>query len=735
MADHLMDTVDLNEIRKILEGSDNSNNNSHSLDEILAEMGTPSPSKSRRDPDEIIKNSIGISISKETTSNHSLKPSDDVSYSINKRETPTYKDDLPYLPPSNQSNTLNRNYNDGFNTNLKSKSTPNQIKKSSFKKYDTARLNTGRLDNKGSWRDVIGDSSKLSPEAPEEKLSTTHKLNLVQNKPDAEQIIVKDPKLSEKSCKRRVKSLTKRSILVLLIWILSCYLSFAYDFSLPLPNIISFPENTSYYILSIISLQIIAMLVVIDVVGMSIYNLFHRKAGFEALAVVAGISTILHGISTILFPENGIFLPFSAVTIGALFFSVISVKQKIYAKQNTYQVCATTETPVGIFVKEEESIIGVKEKVATRDDFLKELTRNDVSVIVSRVYVPLAILLAIVLAFLATILTGNIKLYFWVLSAILCASATFGIITSFSYPYSWICKLFANEGIAISPTRNVSVISDIETVILTDDDIFPKDAVSIQSMKIFGNYSSEQMLAYALALLDEANLSIAQIFHDLLKEKYGRPVYATNVASYEAGGLSADINNDNILLGTSAFVVRMGIRMPEEIKYKDALYLTINREIVAVFAMKYDVSANMYNAFSRFTDLKFSPILAVRNFMITVPMVEKIFELKRGLCQFPNLDKRIRHSRKGDYEHELPCAILSRDNVSAFSLCIKVMSSFKIITRLNFIVSIFGSLIGMLLMAYLAYSFAHLTLTPYNLLCYNIIWSAPVFLISQNLKQ
>lgn len=123
---------------------------------------------------------------------------------------------------------------------------------------------------------------------------------------------------------RRSKNLGRRAIPVLILGLISLYLTMAESLALPMPSLISFASNPRLFMLVQVGFEIIAMLIGIDVVGSGFYNLVTGKADRASLVAIANMATILHCMSFIIGGWAGV-LPYSSICILLLYLSLIHI--------------------------------------------------------------------------------------------------------------------------------------------------------------------------------------------------------------------------------------------------------------------------------------------------------------------------------------------------------------------------------------------------------------------------
>lgn len=601
-----------------------------------------------------------------------------------------------------------------------------------------ARQSTGKLHQTGrirakNGRNEIGNIELLDrEELPAEELPDEEN-DEIQEKEE----LIRDPKLATRSCARRVKSLQGRSIFVFILFAASCYISFAGTFSWPIPDAISYIKTPYITLLTLIAVQVLSMFIAIDIVGMGLYYLFTLKPTYHSIVSVSLFASLVHSISIILFPEWGGYLPYTSVVMCTLFAAMMAEAHKFAGRQRTYKAATLTENPVGVYQHEDikdAEIRAVKFRMEDLTDFLRQIEKPDYYDKIGRIYSPVAIVTSAALAVLATFGKGEPTRFLWAFSAILSVSAPLSLLTAFGLPYKNIARRLLADGAAIAGLNAAHRLQKAGEVALTDGDLFPAGTVIIEGLKVFGNHGTEKVLSYAAAVISGSGSDIGRIFAETLRERYGRPVKASNILHYESGGMSAEIFSDTVLVGTASFVMRMGIRVNEGKNIKNGVFVVINSEIAGIFALKYYASAQTYGSLHTFKRQKIKLVLATRDFSITPAMIESIFELKRGTVKSPEVNIRMEISNPEYAEGDEVCGILSRDGIAPFAECVHAAGKLSAAVVSNLIIGTFAGVCGMLLMFYLTYIFSPNAVVPYNVLFYLLLWYLPTFFISHNAK-
>ena len=88
-------------------------------------------------------------------------------------------------------------------------------------------------------------------------------------------------------------------------------------------------------------------------------------------------------------------------------------------------------------------------------------------------------------------------------------------------------------------------------------------------------------------MVQTAGSGLVPLFEEIMHNQNGRHYGVDTFRRYEGGGLGAEIRGDVILMGSLGFMKLMRVHMPEGARVKQAVYLSVNGELAAVFALSY----------------------------------------------------------------------------------------------------------------------------------------------------
>ena len=552
---------------------------------------------------------------------------------------------------------------------------------------------------------------------------------------DEDDIEIRDPVKAMAWTNRRAKNVGRRAIPVLILGLIGLYLTVAESLALPIPSLISYASNPLLSVLAQLALQIIAMLIGIDVIGAGFYNLVTGKADRASLVALANMAAILHCM-TFLVAHWGAVLPYSSICILLLYAAMREEKNRCAGRARAYKAVTLHETPMGVYYHHDTTDHArrtVKTRMSDRTDFQRELERPDATERFARAYAPIMLAASIVLAVVVSLVRQDMSNFFWALSAMLTIACPLPILCAFGRAYYHVARRLLSEGAALAGGQAAFRVRKARRAVIGDSDLFPGGTITITEVRAHSGYTPEKLLSYAVAITDGYGMEISKLLAEALREQYGRPARATNIKVYDMGGLSGEIGADTVLVGTAAYMARMGMPVQAPKKGRDVetgIYVVINGQPAGVIQLTYHSNAQTFSALQALLRLKVTPELATRDFNISPEMVQKMFETRRGRIGEIAADRVAAVTSSAYTMGDRVCAILSRDGIVPFAQVHQSADKLSGAMRSNLILGAVGGVCGLLLMFYLAFTGHPEAVTPRNVLLYLILWYIPSFFVT-----
>ena len=423
--------------------------------------------------------------------------------------------------------------------------------------------------------------------------------------------------------------------------------------------------------------------------------------------------------------------PLCAVTAFALLLALWSVSLEKQAKWRTLKTVLSMDTPVAA-VKEEKAwreLDCVFRREGNLEDFTAMLETPDAAAKAMRIYAPAALTLTFCLALFSAVKGGADFLWSW--SVLVAAALPAGGFLACWRPFAVLAKRLHRAGAAVCGWRGAKLLSGDTGIVIRDDDLFPKNNISMNGVKMYSELPVRQVVGYATAVIRAAGSGLLPLFEEMMNSENGWRCSVDSFRQYEGGGLGAEIRGDVVLLGSLGFMKIMGIPLPENVKIQSAVYVSVNGELAGVFALTYGPSAASKSGLQHVVHTPgLLPILATRDFMITPALVKKRFKVSEDRLEFPMVAERTALSAPEAGEHGKQGALMARGSFAAFAAAVTGGRSLRKTVHSSMWVCLLSGVLGMLLLCVLTYLDASGAASAGNLLLYQLLWQVPNLLLT-----
>lgn len=372
---------------------------------------------------------------------------------------------------------------------------------------------------------------------------------------------------------------------------------------------------------------------------------------------------------------------------------------------------------------------GLYRRPADTEHLVEELEQTPGTAKALRIACPILAGLTLAIAIFAAV-RGH-RDFLWAWSALLLCACPLGGLLAYERTYCRLSKSLLRAGAVITGWAGAKRLCGSTCVVITDSDLFPKGALSMHGIKIFGDGTSEQLLGYAAALLERAGAGTAQLFDETLQSQNGRRYRAENFRLYDAGGMGGDVCGQSVLLGSRNFMRIMGVYIEKEANVADALYLSVGGELAALFAVTYKASEAVRSGLSALLGSRgLTSLLATRDVLLTPENVERKYHLPKERLEFPVSKDRMELLTAAEGPGEQG-ALLARDSFLGFSLAIAGARYLRRRAKITVGLSIFAAGLGLLLAGLLVLLGSAGSVSPLSLLLFHCIWLIPSGLLTR----
>lgn len=470
-----------------------------------------------------------------------------------------------------------------------------------------------------------------------------------------------------------------------------------------------------------VALFSVAMLLALEVNMRGIIELVHFRFGLFTPAVAAAILALADTVLR----RGRADVNFCPVVIVLYFFLLRAVRCEKNAMRRTLRAVGSFSAPMGVFDTPQliKNTASLRRDIGKVPDFMEHLLSPDDPQRIFRVYGAVILPLSCGFALLLSRVFARDFVRSWLL-LLLGAIPVFGAMSYFR-PFARLAKRLSARGGALCGWYGAKIFGGRHTIILRDEDLFPKSSITSNGMKIYGPYKPARIIAYALAALNAANSPLVDLFETLLQSRLGTHYPVADHKFYDIGGIGAEIFDDIVLVGSLSFMRSMGVYMPEGTRVRQAVYVSVNGELAGVFALKYKANhSTKLGLRSILTNRRFSVVAATRDFLITPSLISAKYGLSTAAIRFPDYRERLRLSDSQRSENHRQGALIAKDTFGAFATTVAAGNTLRLTARFSTLLSLFTGVFGLSLCFFLLFWGGESVLTPVNVLLFQLIWAA-----------
>lgn len=524
-------------------------------------------------------------------------------------------------------------------------------------------------------------------------------------------------------CRFRARNKAIRSTVLGVLTMICLYISCAADFTiLPLPSAMDYASHSGRVLSIFLLMLACAIVLAYDVVWDGIQAVLHGSPNFSTLVDAALLLNLLH--CGIRLASEGEEIPFACIAMLILFAQLRAQVSEETVKHYTYKVAGTSREPVGIFWHDGKTPHLVKAPMADIDAFVSQTAACEKQKRMERLFTLSALVIAVILSVIVCALTGDAGRLIYVLAATVTGSCQIALLSASVMARRSAARRLAHCGAAADGDEGVDNMATTQTVVLSDEDLFPSGSVILVSLEPHSSLNDATALAYAAALTQ--NSSLGNMLAEEVRTRYGTPLAAHRIIRYD-GGIGGQIGGLQVLLGSESFMASRGI--PVSGMAENALALSLDGRLAAVLTIDYTVPAVLFHAMQKLTEQKTTIWLHSRNQQITPKLVERLYGLPEGTVIVPDLEQKRKLQNSAYTRDARLCALLVRDGLMGTADCICAARAQRKAQRAGILIGICASIVCMLLMMYLCYAFVPSDAHPIRLLIYMVLCFIPIFFL------
>ena len=265
-----------------------------------------------------------------------------------------------------------------------------------------------------------------------------------------------------------------------------------------------------------------------------------------------------------------------------------------------------------------------------------------------------------------------------------------------------------------------------------NEDVFPLGTTRMNGVKFFGSRPTEQVLAYATAVITAEGSGLAYLFQQVLDSRNGRSYEAQNLRHYQNGGIGGTVLDEPVLVGSLEFLKQMGVEVPEGIQVTQAVCVSIDGELCGIFAISYEKTRSATAGLSTLSSYRnLNPVMIDGEFMMSEGFIRSKFGIKSKRLQFPDEETRMRLGAIVPEEGAEAALLTTTDGLASMAFCVTGARSLRTACNVGTALHMVGGILGMGVVLTLVLLGALNLLTPANMFLYQLVWMIPGFLVTE----
>ena len=347
------------------------------------------------------------------------------------------------------------------------------------------------------------------------------------------------------------------------------------------------------------------------------------------------------------------------------------------------------------------------------------------------VYAVVALLVSIGVGIAAAVMNQyDLSVAVSAMSASLLVAVPATSFITLSRPMALLERRLHKLGTVLCGWQGVKGLSANGVFPMLDGDVFPNGTVKLNGVKFYGSRDTDEVVAYAAALLAYDGGGLSPLFTQLLESRNGYHYDAEEVRGYH-GGIGGVVNGEAVLAGTPAFLQSMGVELPEGTRVNQAVYLAIDGSLSGVFAVTYSKAKVAVTGLTTLCAYRgLTPILLTSDFMLTEGFLRGKFGVNTRRIAFPTRERRLELTDR-QVQDEPALALATRDGLASFAYAVTGARALRSAAIVGTVIHLLGGILGILSVLALIIVGAEHLLTPANILLYELIWMIPGLLITE----
>ncbi len=276
---------------------------------------------------------------------------------------------------------------------------------------------------------------------------------------------------------------------------------------------------------------------------------------------------------------------------------------------------------------------------------------------------------------------------------------------------------------------------DTSAVISFDDtEVFPPKSVKVSSIKTYEDNRIDKVIFYMARVFDKLKGPLSYVFANSIQNFEDSGVEAV-VVEHFSNGISAKIDDKDVLIGTDGFMKLYDIEAPLDNidesflqSLGSIMYMAIDGKLAAKFYIKYMVNRGFEPILRSFYDAGICVGIKTLDPCVTDALIA-------GNLKGTNYPIAVIRSHKQSesvigIEESVDSAVISVSGVHSFLKNFIRLDNLRNVYRINKVLSLCCSIVGLILSAVLCFTGASYGVGIFFIIIFQLFWCIPTFVFS-----
>ena len=525
-----------------------------------------------------------------------------------------------------------------------------------------------------------------------------------------------------------IASLRKRLPLAVLITLLMALFTFIGEASF-LPEAL---RSGSIPTVLLLVMQLAVIVLSADVLLTGLIQLTRLKPGVETMVLVANLlaagdaGMILSGFDL----AGG--QPYCAPAAAAMTFCLWGRYCRRCGYRDTFRAVRLASIPTVVTAEkmpDGEEIV-LNKRLGSAQGFLSKCTEPDLAERAISIAAPWYLLAVFILAVMSAYLSeGSAVLHSAACMTTAAVTLSAGLV--YSRPFAAAAKRLNRNGAALAGWSGAVDMLKAKRMVIRDLDVFPESTITLNGMKVLPGAMAEKLVAYTGSVILATGSGLKRVFSELMRQHAVTQYPVDDFDCGTEGGICAYIQQEQVLVGSSAYMNLMGLRIPGSMEVPGAIYTAIERELYGLFVVQYTPLEAVQSALYRLETGKLKPSYCIRDFNIYPSMITQKFHLTEDSVAFPPVGERYALSEEKESGIP-PAALLSREGIWHYLEAAHSGRRLVRTVRRALGMTILGSILGVLVcfISFARGSFS--AVQPSKLLAAMLLWAFATLMIAES---